>query len=137
VIDLAAHRLPDVIVGPTYVLLFLAFTVSAGWSGDWSALGRAALAAAAVGFGYFLLALISPAGLGLGDVKLAGLLGAFLGWLGWSQVLIGTAAAFVINGLVVALLLLARRISLRSTVAFGPWIVAGAVFAAASQAIWT
>jgi leader peptidase (prepilin peptidase)/N-methyltransferase len=60
-------------------------------------------------------------------VKLAGLLGAFLGWQGWSEVIVGTVAAFLVNGLAVALLLLAGKVTRRSAVAFGPWMVAGAV----------
>jgi len=51
----------------------------------------------------------------------------FLGWQGWSQVVVGTLAAFVVNGLVVAVLLLSGRVTRRSAVAFGPWLVLGAV----------
>jgi leader peptidase (prepilin peptidase)/N-methyltransferase len=135
VIDLAVHRLPDVIVGPTLLVLLAAFTASAVLGGSWLGLGRAALAAACVGLSFFLLALIAPAGLGLGDVKLAALLGAFLGWQGWSEVLLGTVAAFVVNAVVGALMLAARRATLRSAVAFGPSIVVGAALGAASGAL--
>jgi len=127
VVDLAVHRLPDVIVGPTFVVLLLSLTLAAATSGSWSALGRAVLAAACVAVGYLALALISPSAVGLGDLKLAALLGAFLGWQGWAQVVVGSAAAFVVNGLVVSLLLLTRRVRLSSAVAFGPSLVLGAV----------
>ena len=42
---------------------------------------------------FFVLALISPRSLGMGDVKLAGLLGLYLGWLGWARSLVVGAAA--------------------------------------------
>lgn len=136
-IDLAVFRLPDAIVGPMYPVLFAALTVAAVVSGDWGALGRAALGAAVLLFGYFLLALINPSGLGLGDVKLSGLLGAFLGWLGWPAVVAGTLAAFVINAVVALVLLVARRVSTKSGIAFGPAMVVGAAVGAAYWAART
>ena len=79
--------------------------------------------------------LINPSGLGLGDVKLAGVLGAFLGWLGWPAVLVGTVAAFVINAAVALVLLAARQVGTKSGIAFGPAMVAGAVVGAAYAAV--
>jgi leader peptidase (prepilin peptidase)/N-methyltransferase len=79
-----------------------------------------------------VLAFISPASLGLGDVKLAGLLGAFLGWLGWSQTLLGALSAFVLVGLWSGVLLLTRRVQRTGSVAFGPWMILGAALGAAS-----
>jgi len=130
VIDLASHRLPNSIVAPMYPIMFVTLVVGAAISGNWDQLGRAAAGAGVVGSGYLLLAWIAPTQLGLGDVKLSGLLGLFLGWLGWPQLLMGTLAAFVLNGLVAALLLLLRRASRRSSLAFGPWMVAGAALGA-------
>jgi leader peptidase (prepilin peptidase)/N-methyltransferase len=135
VVDLAVHRLPDVIVGPTFLVLLVLLTLAAATDGTWAALGRAALAAACVAAGYLILTLISPSALGLGDLKLATLLGAFLGWQGWAQVAVGSAAAFVINGIVVSLLLLTRRARLSSAVAFGPSLVLGAVVGAGGR-LW-
>ncbi|MDD9206639.1 A24 family peptidase [Georgenia sp. 10Sc9-8] len=131
VVDLSVHRLPDRIVGPLYPVLFAGLTVAAAVDGYWSSLGRAALAALVLLVGYFVLAFLSPSGLGLGDVKLSGLVGGFLGWLGWAHVLTGTLAAFVIGGLVAAVLLVIGRAGRHSDIAFGPWMMAGAVVGAA------
>jgi leader peptidase (prepilin peptidase)/N-methyltransferase len=131
VIDLAALRLPNVIVGPLYLAIFAALTVAALVGGEPGRLGRAALAAAVLVAVYFVLAFISPSGLGLGDVKLAGVLGAFLGWLGWSHALLGTLAAFLLSGVVAIILLIATRANRRTAFPFGPLMIAGAAIGAA------
>ena len=58
--------------------------------------------------------------------SLAGLLGAFLGWTGWPNVFVGTLAAFTLNGIVAAVLILIGHATRKSSTAFGPWMVAGA-----------
>lgn len=129
-IDLAVHRLPDVVVVPMYPVLLATLGVASAVTGDWGALGRAAAAALALLAFYFTLAFINPSGLGLGDVKLAGVLGLFLGWLGWQYVLIGTLAAFALNAVVALVLLLSRRADRHTGIAFGPAMIAGAAVAA-------
>ena len=131
VVDLAVYRLPDVIVGPLYVVLFTALTVAAALSGDWGRLGRAAAAAGVIGFSYLVLAFIAPSNLGLGDVKLSGLIGAFLGWLGWSHALVGTLAAFVLSGVFALFLVVAKQAHRHTAFAFGPCMVVGAAVRAA------
>lgn len=130
-IDLAVFRLPDKIVVPLYPVVFAGLTVAAAVHGEWGALGRAAAAAAVLLVFYFILALINPSGLGLGDVKLSGVLGAFLGWLGWPAVMAGTLAAFALNAAVALVLLAARRVGVKSGIAFGPAMVIGAALGAA------
>lgn len=134
-IDLAVFRLPDKIVLPLYPIVFGGLAVTAAMFDVWGSLGRAAAAAAALLGFYFVLALINPSGLGLGDVKLSGVLGAFLGWLGWPAVLAGTLAAFVINAVVALVLLAAGRVGAKSGIAFGPAMVIGAVVGAAYWAV--
>jgi leader peptidase (prepilin peptidase)/N-methyltransferase len=136
--DLAVYRLPDRIVGPMYPILFVGLVIAAAVLGDWSRLGRASLAALVMAISYFALAWLSPSGLSLGDVKFSGLLGAFLGWLGWPHVLLGTLAGFAL-GAVVSLSLLATRLAGRkSDYPFGPWMVAGAAVGAVwGPALWS
>lgn len=131
VIDLATFRLPDIIVGPMYPILFGGLALAAAVSGDWSRFARAAAASGLLTLGYLVLALISPSNLGLGDVKFSGLLGAFLGWLGWSDALLGTLAAFTLSGVVAGVLVLAAGANRRTAFPFGPWMVAGAAVGAA------
>jgi len=131
-IDLDVHRLPDLIVLPSYPIAFLLLLVPTVVTGEWGSLLRGVLAGLALFVGYLVLALVSPGGggLGLGDVKLAGVLGLLLGWLGWGPAVVSVLAAFVIGGLIAVLLLLAGRASRSSHVAFGPSMILGAWVAA-------
>ncbi len=127
-IDLDVHRLPDLIVLPSYPIAFVLLLVPTVVTGQWGALLRGVLAGLALFVGYLVLALVSPGGggLGFGDVKLAGVLGLLLGWLGWSPAIVSVLAAFVIGGLIALILLLARRASRSSHIAFGPSMILGA-----------
>ncbi|TDE92484.1 prepilin peptidase [Occultella glacieicola] len=127
VVDVATHRLPDVIVVPASAVVLLALVVAAATTGTWADLLRALAGAAAVGVGLLLLCLASPTGLGLGDVKLGALLGLVLGWTGWAAVAAGVLAAFVLGGLFAVILLATTKADRRTAVAFGPWLIAGAV----------
>lgn len=126
VIDLDTLRLPDRLTLPAFVAGVVLLAVP----GDWSALGRAGLGAVAAGGAALLLALIAPSGgLGLGDVKLLAVLGLFLGWLGWGVLVLGVAFGFVLGALVAVGMLASRRAGLRDHLAFGPWLIAGALVA--------
>ncbi|WP_428830342.1 prepilin peptidase [Cellulomonas endometrii] len=128
-IDLDVHRLPDVIVLPSYpvaaVLLALA-SWNPGQVADWGALGRAFLAGAALLVFYLVVLVVYPKGMGLGDVKLAGVLGMYLGWVGWGAVLVGWFATFLLGGLFAVSLLVSGRAQKGSGIPFGPWMLLGA-----------
>jgi leader peptidase (prepilin peptidase)/N-methyltransferase len=109
------------------VMLGIASATGIGWA----PFGRAVLAAVVLVAAYFTLAFITPAGLGLGDVKFAAVIGLLLGWFGWSHVAVGTLLAFLLNGLVALIVLLRRRKIKGSEVPFGPSMVLGAVLALA------
>jgi leader peptidase (prepilin peptidase)/N-methyltransferase len=124
-IDLAAHRLPDALTlpaaGATAVLLGGAALLP-GHQGSW---GRALLGGVALAAAYLVLLLINPAGMGFGDVKLALTLGLVLGWYGWAFLVAGFVLTFLLASLAVAVLLLARRATRRTAVAFGPFMLLG------------
>jgi leader peptidase (prepilin peptidase) / N-methyltransferase len=73
--------------------------------------------------------LLRPGQLGAGDLKLAGVLGLALGWLGWPAVLRGTFLAFALLSVCGLALLATRRIKLDSALPFGPFMLAGALLA--------
>ena len=128
VVDLEVRRLPDRLVLPAYPVAALLLTACSVVTGDLTALLRA-LACAGAGVAAFVVAaLLSPGGqgLGLGDVKLAGVLGGLLGWWGWSDALVGLLSGFVLVMVVSLVLLAARRVQRGSDVAFGPAMLLGA-----------
>lgn len=127
-IDLDVHRLPDLIVLPSYPIAFLLLLVPTVVTGHWDALLRGVLGGAALYLVYLGLALVSPGGggLGFGDVKLAGVLGLLLGWLGWGPVIVSFLLAWVIGAALALVLLAMRRTSRSSHLAFGPSMILGA-----------
>ncbi|MGY1663272.1 prepilin peptidase [Geodermatophilus sp. SYSU D00705] len=132
-VDLAVHRLPDRVTFPAGVAVAGALLVDAAVLGTWPELLRAVLAAGAA-FGLAALgALVSPQGLGYGDVKLLGLLGLVLGWVGWGALLAGVFLG-LLTGAVLSLVLLATgRAGWRTALPFGPPLLVGAVLALALE----
>lgn len=130
VIDIRVHRLPNYLVFPGYVVGLVCFTAAAIVDGTPRNILRALLAMALVYIVFFVLNMISPRGLGFGDVKLGGVLGLYLGYLGWSTVLIGILLAILANGLVAAVMLATRRIKRDAEIPFGPFLLGGALVAA-------
>lgn len=124
-IDISVQRLPDRLTLPAYPVLIALLAVAAVTGHDLAALWRALLGGLALAAGYLVLGLVRPGDLGGGDIKLAGLAGLVLGWLNWRAVLIGATAGFMLAGLAGLGLLAARRISMRSAISFGPFLLGG------------
>ena len=125
-VDVRTHTLPNALVVPLFAGGAAALTASALLAGE-----PARLLSAAAGTGgmlalYLLLAVAGPGGMGFGDVKLAGVLGLFLGFLGWTPLVVGAGAAFVLGGGYAVVLLSTRRARRGSGIPFGPWMLAGA-----------
>jgi leader peptidase (prepilin peptidase) / N-methyltransferase len=125
-IDLETHRLPNAIVLPGYVVAVVGLGVPALLAGDIERLGIAAAGSGILFGAYALMAVAWPGGMGMGDVKLAGVLGAFLGFSGWAALAVGAFGAFVLGGLISILLLVTKRVSRKGGIPFGPWMIAGA-----------
>lgn len=127
-IDLDVRRLPDAIVLPSIPVGLVLLAVASWGAGDWGAVGRGVIGAVALLVFYFLPNLVRAGSMGLGDVKLAGLLGLYLAWVGWSAFVVGAFAAFLFGGVVSLVLVAARRAGRRSKIPFGPFMLAGAAF---------
>lgn len=124
-IDLQHHRLPDAIVLPSYPAMLALLALALAGPAGLPDYGRALLAGVAMFAAYLVLAMISPSGLGGGDVKLAGVLGLVLGWYGWWQVLVGSFSAFFLGAIVGLALMVLGRAGRKSKIPFGPFMFLG------------
>ena len=126
VVDLAASRLPNVIIGPLYLALLTSLGAATLLDGDPIRLLKA-LGCGAVMMGvYLVLALVRRGQLGMGDVKFGGVLGLFLGWLGWGEALLGMLAAFILSAVVGLGLMWFFKMTRKHMLPFGPFMVIGA-----------
>lgn len=131
-IDADVHRLPNALTLPLIPVELVLLAGASAATGDWDALRRSGLAALLVGGGFLALAFVLYGrSIGMGDAKLVVPLSATLGWLSWGHVLLGLWIGFVIGGLLALALLLTRRATTRTQLAFGPSLVAGALLAVA------
>ena len=125
-IDLDTRRLPNAIVLPAYPVTLVLLAIASWSTGEWDGLVRAGVGGVALYGLYFLMMIAVPHGMGFGDVKLAGVLGAYLAWLGWGEFAIGAFAAPVLGGVFAVALLVTGRAHRKSGIPFGPWMVLGA-----------
>jgi leader peptidase (prepilin peptidase) / N-methyltransferase len=137
IVDVREHRLPNRVLLPGTALAVLLLAVAALVSDRWDDLGRGLLAGLACFALLLTMALISPSGLGMGDVKLVALTGLYLGWLGWPNVVAGLFLGFLAQALLGAVLLAARRTGLKGDLPFGPALLAGALTSALLSGSWT
>ncbi|MGW7686127.1 prepilin peptidase [Kribbella sp. NPDC054772] len=126
-IDARTRFLPSVIIWPTYAVVGVALLGAAVATGDWSSLRRAAIAGA-IGFAvFYVLWFAFPRGVGFGDVRLSGLLGLALGWLGWGQFVSGLYGGFFLGAVVGIVLIAAKVMTRKQMVPFGPFMLVGAL----------
>lgn len=133
-IDWKTHKLPNVWVLPGYVALVIA------WTGVWMTTGEYPMipAISAAGYFTFMLLLSYGGGMGMGDVKLAGLLGGAAGLISVPAAILSPVLAFVAGGvasLVVLVVTFARRSDLplkqawavtkQTRIPFGPFMLLG------------
>ncbi len=125
-VDWRTRLLPMRLVTPAYGVVVALLLVAYAVERDNAQALRAVIAWVAVFAVYFLLWFVYPRGLGYGDVRLSGLLGLSLGWLGWSAVVVGTYAGFLLGAVVGGVLVLFRVVDRRGY-PFGPFMLVGAL----------
>jgi leader peptidase (prepilin peptidase)/N-methyltransferase len=135
-VDLREKLLPNRVVLPAVAGAAVLITVAAATDGSWDDLGRAAGGGLASYLFLLVMALIAPSGIGMGDVKLGGLLGCFLGWLGWPAVVVGFFLGFLVQALLGLVLLVVRRVGRRTELPFGPALLIGAFGASLLAGSW-
>jgi leader peptidase (prepilin peptidase) / N-methyltransferase len=126
VVDWRTRLLPTKVIAPSYLVVAVLAAAAAWLDSDLDALITAGLGWLVAGGSFFVLWFVYPRGMGYGDVRLSGLLGIALGYLGWAELLVGIYAGFVLGG-VGGLLLSVLRIVDRKAYPFGPFMLVGAV----------
>jgi leader peptidase (prepilin peptidase) / N-methyltransferase len=117
--DLEHRLLPNVIVGPAALVGF-ALAVAADPGRWWVYL----VAAVALAGALFALAMARPGGMGMGDVKMGGMLGAFLGPYAALAVFFGALLGALLGGVLMAVGKMQRRTALP----FGVFLAIGGLF---------
>jgi leader peptidase (prepilin peptidase)/N-methyltransferase len=126
-IDARTRYLPSAIIWPSYLVIGLALLGAAVASGEWGSFRRAVLAGV-IGFAvFYVLWFVFPRGVGFGDVRLSGLLGLALGWLGWGQFISGLYGGFFLGAVVGIALIVAKVMTRKQMVPFGPFMLIGAL----------
>lgn len=124
-IDATTGKLPDRLTLPSYPILVILLSAAEAASANQGSTVRAATAAALLVALFFVSALMR--GVGLGDVKLAGLLGLVLGFRSWMTVYTGMLAAFVLAAIFVLFRVVQGQT--RERLPLGPFLVVGTMVA--------
>lgn len=126
VIDWRTRLLPTWLVMRTYVVVVLLALLATAFTQDWQDLVRAGVGWVGAGLLYGVLWFVYPRGLGYGDVRLSGIIGIALGYVGTAELVVGVYAGFLLGGVGGALLTLLRVVH-RKHVPFGPFMLVGAL----------
>jgi leader peptidase (prepilin peptidase)/N-methyltransferase len=132
VIDLEHKLLPNRIVYPTFLAGWAGLVIAAAVDSDLGRLRSAAFGTLIFGGFLFVVAFIYPAGMGLGDVKLACALGAFLGYTGGAGLVpFGMFVSFVLGGVIGLVAMAITKQGRKMAIPFGPFLAAGTIIAIA------
>jgi leader peptidase (prepilin peptidase)/N-methyltransferase len=126
-VDARTRYLPTAILAPGYVAVLALLVVGALLEGRGDRLLPALLGWLVFGGFYLAMWLVYPRGIGYGDVRLAGLLGAPLGFVGWGATIAALYAGLVLGAVLGTILVVTRLVPDRRY-PFGPFMLVGALF---------
>jgi leader peptidase (prepilin peptidase)/N-methyltransferase len=129
IIDLEHYLIPNRVVYPTIALALPLLAGAAALEHSWDRLEHALIGGAAAWALLLVVHLISPRGMGFGDVRLSFVLGLYLGWLGADHVALGLFLGFLLGSVAGIALVVVRRRSRKEAIPFGPFLAAGAMVA--------
>jgi leader peptidase (prepilin peptidase)/N-methyltransferase len=129
VVDLDLFIVPNRIVWPAGLVSIPLLILAAGLGHQWHELRNALIGGAAAWLFLFIVHVINPRGMGFGDVRLAALIGLYLGWPGLGYVALGLFLAFLSGSIVGIGLIALRRKGMKSALPFGPFLALGATIA--------
>jgi len=95
----------------------------------WGSLGRAAACGAVAFLGFFVLHVAVPKGMGFGDVRLAGVIGLAIGWLGYGHAFVGFFAGFVLGAVIGIVVIGVTGGGRKTRIPFGPFLALGGLLA--------
>jgi leader peptidase (prepilin peptidase)/N-methyltransferase len=129
VIDFQLQIIPNRIVYPTIFASVPLLALAALVENQWSDFGHAIMGATLAWLALLVIHLISPSGMGFGDVRLSFVLGLFLGWISLGHVFTGLFLGVLLICAVGIVLAVLRLRSLQEHIAFGPFLAAGSILA--------
>ena len=128
-IDLELYIIPNRVLYPAVFISIPLLVLAAAAQSEWGNLERAVIGAVVAWVFFLVLHLVSPRGMGFGDVRLSFLLGLFLGWLDLRHVFLGVFFGFLLGSIVGVALMILRRRGRKDHIPFGPFLAVGAIVA--------
>jgi leader peptidase (prepilin peptidase)/N-methyltransferase len=128
-VDGAVHRLPDRLIATALAGTLVGFALATAFGAPYTRLLIACACGVGAGLAYFVMVFATPSGMGLGDAKLAVLVGLTTGWFGVTAALYGLFLGLLIAGLTALTLLALRRVTRKDRIAHGPSMLLGALAA--------
>ena len=126
-IDVAVRRLPDVLTVPLAAIGLVGLATTSYMAQNMTPVLKGLIGAALAGGFFLALAWVRPdgEGMGLGDAKLAAVLGLYLGWLGWPSLTSGIFGGACLAAVYVGVMLATGRMDRKAAIPYGPFLLIG------------
>jgi leader peptidase (prepilin peptidase) / N-methyltransferase len=126
IFDLKWRLIATKLVYPAWIIALSLFVFSAARNGDWMRLRMAVMCSVGSSAFVWLLHLVYPKGMGMGDARLMLMLGLGSGWFGWQGAILGMMFGFLLSNIIGVPYSLIRYRNLKALLPFGPFLGLGA-----------